>query len=344
MNTEIQIKTSSPAEQTSVEVADVQVDKEAQKQKIFRNLFQHGKLVKIHISQWSMRSHLSKDELETKEELPDFVIPGVKFLIKPEVANKFTKLEKKARNYLRKNSLPYLTDCFVPSTKYIEVMTQLEGYREEWEKLVAEFLQNYDTYKNEMLQSHPQWYDRLVSCYPKKEHLVDRFGFLIVSYEIQIPTNLEKIDVHSFILREQKEEEVKSKLEKRLREQQDLILKSAEKFAFDAAYQLRETVNETVTALIQKIQKKQLVTKTNKSTLKNLITDFRAMNLLDDKEMSNKLNTLDKILDSNESFDEAENKIGLTALQDALNDIKKTADNLSDVDTLSGEFFRKLAI
>jgi len=313
-----------------------------QREQTLASLFQKGKLVKIHISQWSMWAGLAKDEIATTEVIPDIIKPGAKRLIKKSVMEEFKRIEGQARNYLRRNSFDFFSDALVPIPAYLEVMTQLDTYKDQFEAAADNLLVHYEEYQTDMMQTYHEWADRLVGCYPTKETLRSKFRFTIISYEITMPTNMEKIDVHEMIAREQTEQEVAVRMEARIREQQDAILKQAEQCAFEAAHKIRDKIGAIATSLILKVKAGHVVTKTNRNTLTNLVKDFRNMNLLDDVKMAEQITSLESVLDKHDEF--KNNTSAVEELDSVLSSIKVTAENASDVDALTGEFFRKLTI
>ncbi len=303
-------------------------------------LFQSGKLVKLHIGMWSMQYSLDEDDLGVKD-IPDIVKLGQKFLIKPEQYLKFKKVESAARNFLRKKSFNYMSDSFVPINAFIPVMDELAKYKQEFSALVKEFIDNYETHKQEMFDAYPEWRSKLERFYPKADSLEEKFYFSVMAYEISMPKEIQEVDVHTELLREKKVEDYMRDMNTRMEQEKAKLLKEAEKFAFEAATSLRDKINEAALHVANKIAKKQVVSKTNVATLKNVIQDFKLLNFLDDKAMSEQLNKLETVLNENTEFrsDDA-----IKDLDSALGSIKTLIDTASDVSNITGEYYRKISL
>lgn len=307
-----------------------------------KNLFQNGKLVKIHVGMWSMAHALTKEDLDYQGDLPDIVQPGKKFLIKPKYYNEFKRIENQARGYLRRNSFNYLTDSFVPAAKFVSVLTELRSIKEEYDKLADEFCQNYEELKQETLDAYPEWKHKLERFYPKNDlALRSRFSFIIQAYEIQMPRNFENIDIHQHLLREKNEQEVREAFEREMAVQQQELLKNAEAFVFDSAKQLREKVTESVNGILARIHAGHNISKANIKTLQNTQKMFHEMNIFDDKEVVVALNKLDEIIELNPNGIK-DDKSATNKLELIIKEIKQVTEDIDNIANASGEFYRNL--
>lgn len=313
-------------------------------QSYYDKLFQDGFLVNLHIRIWGMGVSLNEEDLDIEEKLPKIIKLGKKMLIKPEVLNKFKNLEGKARRYLYKSSFPFpIADAhFVPKKKLGDVILELDKYKTDFYRLAEEFFHHYEEHKQEVLDSYPEYREVLTPLYPPVDELRGKFSFNKSIFEIAMPQDLTEIDIRELMDRERATTEVKEQIEGEMRAQYEQSMRQLEQFGAEAASALRAQVMDVCETLIGKISKKELISKSNLNSVKDMIKDFQDLNFMDDKAVSSELQKLQTILEHGHNFktDEA----ALQTLNIALTSVVTEAKNLADVRYLGGEYFRPLKI
>jgi len=319
----------------------INIDKTPLEQR-FQKLFQNGKLVQVHVSQWSMTYALSDADLKLEEAPPQFATLGKKKLMSDEVRLKFKRLEAAARSFLATNSFKFpIADAhFVPHKKVIDVVLQLNKFREEFYKEVDTFLANYEKYKQEFLDSFPAHRDSLEPFYPPVADLRAKFSFSVDVYETAVPSALKTLKMEDLVAQSIAVEANQKKFEAQMQAQYQESVRQMENFVREANVALRSKVVETFQTVANKIRNKEVVTATNVKSLRNIIHQFDDLDFFDDNEVQAKLAEVKKLVREGADFkDDAE---AVAALETAVNQVLTVASNVTDVDSVSGRYFRKL--
>ena len=311
----------------------------------YNKLFQDGYLVNIHVSVWGMSANLSEDDLKI-QKVSKFIKLGKKMLIDPEQLNVFKNIESKGRRYLYKNSydFPIADAHFVPKKRLSAVFDHLDEIRGEFYAQKRDFLANYETYKEAVLE-HEEYKDIkevLRSLYPTVADLEHKFAFSTSVFELTMPRALEETNIQDLISRDQAEVEVKKKLEAQLADQHRRSLQQIDRFAEDAVQSLRGQLFSACEAITQKIKSGEIVSKSNISSIKAEIANFHALNFLDDTAVSSEIERLEKLLDGAHNFKTDKNAVA--TLDQALKCVMDKTDKFSDVSTIRGKYFRKFNV
>lgn len=310
----------------------------------YDKLFQDGFLVSIHVSKWGMSTHLSKEDIEYEKAVPAIFKLGKKMLIDPERFNEFSRVEGKARRYLATNSydFPIGEAHFVPKKKVREVLVNLDKVKQEFMKLKTRFIENYETYKEDILGKYPELADSLRPLYPQKEDLNTRFNFSVSIYEIRMPKELGEVNIQDLIDREEAKQEVRDEMEQELANYYKSSMNKLEKFTEDAAKLLRAQMVNMCTSVINKIKNKEVVTKTNIKMIREEIDNFRKLNFTDDQLVADEIEKLSQVVAGNVNY--KTDKEALAELNNALTDVLDKANNVSDLSVISGKYFRAIKI
>jgi hypothetical protein len=323
-------------------------------QKYYDKVFQDGKLVNIHIGMWGMSYNLVEEDIKLDNKLPETIKLGKKMLIKPAVYNKFKNFEQKIRKYLYVNSFdfPLVSQAhFVPKAKYLEVHSKLNELRDEYLKMVDEFVEKYEDYKKEAIAYYQEHKDTvkvedLEAYYPSVANIKKKFYFDIVSFEIALPAEFAQLNLQDEIDREIAGNDAKQQaLENYKVEYNKQIgthMSKISDFVGEVTSTLRAKVVEHCTVALNKITKKEVVSDANIKTLLKHIHEFRDMNFVDDKAVEAELSKVEQLLGGNHDFAKDKDAIGL--LQQHLNSVVNEAKTMTDVANVSGEYFRKLRV
>jgi hypothetical protein len=323
-------------------------------QKYYDKVFQDGKLVNIHIGMWGMSYNLVEEDIKLENKLPETIKLGKKMLIKPAVYNKFKSKEQSIRKYLYANSFsfPLVAQAhFVPKNKFTDVYNKLVEMREEYMKMVDEFVEKYEDYKAEVVayyKEHQATVDisDIEGYYPSKEAVRAKFYFDIVSFEISLPTEFKELNLQTEIAREEAAGEAKKQAQdvysREYRRQLDTHMQKVNDFVNDVTTTLRTNVAEHCRIVLGKIKKKEIASESNIKTLLKHIDDFKSMNFINDTVIEEQLGKVQALLTSGSDFEKDKDAIQL--LQTHLKAVVKEAENLTDVANISGEYFRKLSV
>jgi Protein of unknown function (DUF3150) len=309
----------------------------------YTKLFTDGVLLDLLIRKWGMSATLDEEDLDIKK-VPDIFRLGKKLLIKPAIFNQFSQIEQRARTYLKKCSRPFpiSQNYFVPLESLPEVEIKLNSFKEEYEELTTNFLENYEFYKEEVLTDFSDYRDILKPCYPALAEIRNKFEFSYTQFRIDMPTAFEKVDIHVKLAEEKQVQDLmvqhQIKFQEQVEKQINLIINFAESSVLD----LRKGINRACALIVTKIKNGDIVSSTNKKTLLNEIYNFKKLNVFEDKMMENQLDKLESLLleDRNFKDDTDSRKI----LNDYLNDVMDIAINTSDVSSITGEYLRSIEI
>lgn len=321
-------------------------------QKYYDKVFQDGKLVNINIGMWGMSYNLTETDIKLDNQLPETIKLGKKMLIKPAVYNKFKGLEQKARRYLYANSFdfPLVSQAhFVPKPKYLDVYKQLNVLREEYLAMVDEFVEKYEDYKKEALDYYEEHKDvlnieDLEKFYPSREHVRGKFKFDITSFEISLPTQFNELNLQDEIQRElftnEEQQKARDKYMEEYKKQVQIHTNKLSEFMTDVTATVRSELANHLKIVIEKIDANQVVSPGSIRNIQKQINEFRAMNFADDKAIEAELINLEKMISKDVDYSKGSNAIDL--LKQHLSSVVKSAENISDVANVSGEYFRKI--
>lgn len=322
-------------------------------QQYYDKVFSDGKLVNVHIGMWGMSHNLVEEDIELNNKLPETIKLGKKMLIKPAVYNKFKSMEQKIRNYLYTNSFsfPLVSQAhFVPKTKYLEVYNKLTEYKQEYMQMAQEFFDKYEEYKTEAISYYKEFKTTenidLESFYPSLELIKKKFYIDIASFEISLPTSFAEINLHTEVARQEAADEARQEAlqgySKEYQNQMDLHMQKINDFTQEVISTLRANVIEHCNVALKKISKKDVVSDSNIRILLGHIQDFRKMNFLEDKSIEQELQKVESLLNSDRDF--TKDKDAISLLQQHLTTTVQEATNLSDLDTTTGRYFRKISV
>jgi hypothetical protein len=319
-------------------------------QNYYDKVFQDGKLVNVNFGMWGMSYNLEAEDIKLENELPDEIQLGKKFLIKKAVYNKFKAFENKVRRYLYTNSFnfPLVSQAhFVPKTKYFKVYEQLSELREQYAEMCEEFFEKYESYKQEAIDFYTEHknsvnIENIEKFYPLLADLRKKFYLDIVSFEISLPTSFAQIDLHDEIQREEKANEAASKYAAEYQKQITTQMAKIGDFVNDVTATLRSNVVEHCSVALDKLKNKEVMSTKNIQKLLGHIQEFKDMNFVEDKVIASKLSEMEQFLNGDRDF--AKDKDALGLLQQHLTNIVTEAKSMSDLSSVSGEYFRKLNI
>lgn len=307
----------------------------------YQRLFKDGKLVQVHVSKWGMGYTTRTKENELEKDLPDFYKPGKRMLIPDETRLAFQRLETQARMYLHANSLQYQAydSHFVPRKKLVEVMLTLAKMKRDYYKLVDEFIANYEQYKQEMLDKYPEHREILEPYYPPADKVRQKFSFSVSMYQAAFP-DLDTVSMADLLAQNDAVEELKEEFKAQMEDQRQQALSNMEGFVAESIKLLRGQIVEVFETITAKIQNREVISKTNIKSIQAVIQDFQGLDFFNDKEVQAKLKDVQALL--RQDLDFKDNHKAILRLQATLGEALTAARNMSDVNALTGGYFRNI--
>lgn len=305
-------------------------------------LFLDGTLIDLHISYWRGRRPLSAGDLSVNpDDVPDIFSLGNKLVVPKETMFTFDNIYSASFGIISKYTFPFPTRArFVPYSVLEMVLHELKVRKTMFEERVDSFVENYDTYRQQMIDKYPEHSEALSREYITTTELRKKFKYEYSLYEISLPKSLrfkavqERDAVEDARARERALAQAEEEYRKQFQEQID-------EFLGGSVGKLREAVGGAVANLAERLQEGDAITKGSLDSLKRTIEKFRTLNFVGDKSVEEKLTELEAMIpESGKKFEEGEFKKGF---QMALSSVTETLME-SDISVVTGEYKRKLRL
>lgn len=309
----------------------------------FKKAFQDGKLVQVHVGKWGMSFQLDEKDIGV-ENVPAIVRLGKKMLIPDEVRKGFNRVETSARNFLKGRSFKFpIADAhFVVQKQLVPLLEQLSLFKDEYQKLTDEFIKQYPAHKEQILSEYPALREGLEPCYPPIDHVAKKFYFDVAVFEVAFPQEIKEVSVAEITAQNQAVEEYKGKYKQQMDAQYQTALSHMDDFVKEAARSLRGQVVETFETIAKKMASGELVTGKNIKSIKTMLSAFEGMDFFDDAVVKEQLAQVQSLVNSDKDF--KEDATAITALRTAIDNTLTVAKNMSDIDTITGRYFRKIEV
>lgn len=333
------------------------------------NIFSDGVLVDINVSYWSGAKILTAKDLGLKEEeIAEAFSLGRKMLVPREIIRKFRAIESKARFIVERNSFkfPIGNARFIPKKKFPKVFDALKEYQQEYNALVNTLITNYNSYRKEMIPVYAKAaeiafmkqlpsthefsiedmekdkYDfvynfltRINSHYPDAESLRGKFSLDWDIYEIALPRmkkgNAESIADNEF-KKQIADEEYRTQAQEKIGN-----------FIEEVVTALRNETVSLCTHVIDNITKGKIVRKQTLKSINDFIDNFRELNFVGDQKIEDQLDSLKKdFLDAYSPKNISKRTELKVELVRRLHDLSEVAANVTDVNSVTGEYRRKV--
>ena len=294
-------------------------------------MFKDGVLVDLHIGFW--RAHKSLDPIDLKmrrEDIPDIFKLGTKLLMPQEELKKFNNLEHKARKRLEALSFPFFvgTTCrFVPLKSLQQVVEDLKKAKVEFEYLVSHMIDNYRDNREKMLIQYHDIRESLEPFYPTITALYNKYYFKWNVFEIG--------EITEACASELKEEY--DNFKRKLSEEFNIFLESSVK-------ELRSEVSSTCVKLLKRIENGEIIKDQTINSVRNVIDRFEKLNFVGDLKVSQSLEMLKGMIATGSGKDFSESVEMKQRLGNLAKEVSVAANDLSDIDTITGEYLRKIRV
>jgi hypothetical protein len=293
-----------------------------------------------------MAARLNEADLPLAEgsKLPDFVKLGNKMLIDETELKKFSKIENSARSYLRAHAhmFPIAQAHFVPNKTLLGVLEKLEEFRVKYFELVEAFVANYDTLKEAMLTKHTEHRATLEPYYPAAVHIRHRFGFQVGIFEVSFPKQMKAIDLASVQAEATAREAMQLKFEAEWRKQYSQSMQEVDSFLTNAVASTRGRIVEVFDTIANKIKNRDVISTVNVKTMSGIIEAFDGLDFLNDASVRSKLDNVKGLLAAGRDF--KEDNEAIASLSSAINEVLDVARSTTDLDSLTGDYIRRIEI
>jgi len=315
------------------------------------SIFDKGALFNLTIGTWSGRKMLSDEDMRRMGQDPDalpadIVNYGRKLLVPKSELQKITTVELKARNHLRKYSVPFgaTSARFVPITKLASIEAQLIAWREEFFEAVDSFVKRFGDMRQAVQDAHPEFYDRcLKNHYPgNPAKLREKFRFDWATFKMS-PFDIQETDYNELIVEDKVRQEMLAERRKMAKEQ-------AGKFMEEYVGTLRKGVVDFCELMTARVQgkpygeedKSKKLTGRTIGTFRKAIQKFKDMNIWGDDDIDKMLTKFrDDYLDEGASVKDLGGGLSNDVAK-ALKAIREKAEE--DVSSQFGGLKRKVVI
>lgn len=280
----------------------------------FSNIFANGVLVDIDVHMWTGQKQLTPEDLGiNSNNLSKAFKLGKKALVPPEVIGQFRHIDYKARQLLITNSFPFEfgNARFVPKKKFVEFSEKIEELQKEFNKLADEFIDKYPHYKIEMRKYYTQAahsaYDRLSQIkgfdktrdefvnqfiarvdtfYPSQDKLREKFSLDYVAFQMALP------DLSQATIDDIAEEGTKVKMIEQA--YQKVLTDRVRGYVNKILDELRTKANDVLSLVAENIKNGKRFSEATISMLKNMISDYRKMDIIGDTSFQAKLDSFER--------------------------------------------------
>lgn len=300
------------------------------------SIFDDGVLVDLDIGYWLAKSRNTARDLGVKEEkLPKYVIGlGTKRLVPKSLSDRWRRIAGKARYTVRRYSFPFpIGDCaFVPMKAVPKVEDRLRALQQDFDHERKYLVKNYDKIQTATTKQFPV----LKPLYPQKAVVSSKFYFTWQLFSVKLPkqAQLAATSRRKAQAAEQAQQRAAAELEKRV-----------QGFVNEAVKTLRAKTAEICEKIADKIKTKEVVTQRSLTELNSFIERFKLMNFAGDDEVERRLEALQReVLQGNKADDFADDEALRTALVSSLNDVRKAAEQVTDIASVTGGYRRRIAV
>jgi len=333
------------------------------------NIFKDGLLAYVHVCYCTFQMSLTAEDLGLKEEdIADAFSLGRKMLVPADVMREFRAVEGRARRVVDENSFqfPISNARFITRRKFPKVLEALKKCQGEYMALVNKLVVNYDKHKTEMLTVYrqaaeiaygrqpaktefgpefdperdkqefvSQFLTRVNALYPAIESLPGRFSLDWDVYEIALP-RMRQADSGA-IVENEKMAQIATE------EYQLQMQKKIGGFIDNVVTTLRHETMELCSRISNNIKDGKVVKSTTLNSLGRFVEKFRELNFVGDQKVEAQLELLQKEFLDVHSNEQITEQVDLQdELKRRLNLLIDSASDMTDVNSITGEYKRKI--
>jgi len=283
-------------------------------------IFEDGVLVDLDVGCWSGQATLQAADLKLKQhEIPAIFKLGKKWLIEPDVLQPIRVIEREGRMTLKAWAFdfPIGGARFVPKASLGRVIDRLDDLKAQFDLAVETFLSEYAGRTVEMLERYPDHRDALEAYYPHLDSLKKKFSFRYTVYAVELPEGNNAIRP----------------------EHRNALAERLATFADDVALELRKQTANLFTKIAGRLKRDEVVSTATLKKMRDFMDRFELLNFMSDEEVTLRMKRLRAVI--NGMGDEEAVTPDLAA---AIDQVARVADDLTDVDTVTGEYKRRILV
>jgi hypothetical protein len=335
-----------------------------------QNIYTDGVLTDVNVRYWTAAIMLNAEDMSLKDtDIVDAFKLGKKLLIPQEVIHEFRAIEGRARRVVEKNSFqfPIGNARFVPRTKFAKVVKALQQCQDEYAELTNKLVENYDTYRQEMIPVYRQaaetafvaqtptgvqefnledreqektefvnkFLQRIQTSYPAVDTLRSKFSLTWDIYEIALP-RMRKGDENQIIATEAGRQFA-------IQEYQVQMQKKIGNFLDDVVTTLRTETVALCSRVAKNIKDGKVVNSRTLKSIRDYIDQVKEMNFVGDKKVEDQLNNLQRDFLNVHSTETITSDVELQdELKRRLGDLAAVVGDMTDVNSVTGEYRRKI--
>ena len=300
-------------------------------------MFLDGVLISLNINFWRGRVALDPQDLGL-EQVPEIFTLGRKWVVPREALEEFQTIYARADWLTDRFAFPFPTKAhFVPYGVLPAVLKELAELRERFHKATETLLDNYEQYRQQMVDAHPLHADALRRAYITPAALRKRFHFDYLLFEVRLPSEMRMRQIG---LR-QAQAEIAGRQEA-VGEFRQQWAEQMEQFVDRAVRSLRGSVAEALPAFNARVANGEEVSGRGLGSIRRAVERFRELNFVGDGEVEAKLRELEGLVpESAKAYrDDAAVQAALAqASAEALAMLRE-----SDVSKITGEYRRRVLL
>jgi hypothetical protein len=258
----------------------------------------------------------------------------------------FDTIESRARGVLKLKQMaipfPIGAAHFIPTSKVSAVLGKLNEYRDQFFKEVDGFVEQYTEIMEGYLNENEAHRSKLEKYYPAAGTLRNKFRFNIGMFTIAFPSKMDELSVQTLQAQQVAEREILDKQRSDLEAAYNENFQTLNTFLTDAVSHVRGNIIEAFSNVAEKLRTGKVISSRNLSSLSQVVESFNEVNFLNDSAVAEQLKAVQQLIFTGQDFkNDAEAK---DALQVAIGQVLDAAQNVSDVDSITGEYVRRIQV
>ena len=241
------------------------------------NVFEKGVLVQIKTSVWTGKIKASTAAVNKTDADADFLSVH-KSLVSKECLKPIESIRNLAKGWVANRSLPFTVTgvLFIPKDMIDVVDEKLREHQEQFYARVNDFVEDYDTFTRQAKDKLGELYNP--TDYPKD--IRRKFSFEWNFFVMAAPDRMSILSPEIYA-----------------REKENFQA-TMDEFEQTAMQALRKNFGEMISRIADRLsgEKKKTFKDTTITNLRQFISDFRAMNITDDKDLENLVARADECL------------------------------------------------
>jgi hypothetical protein len=285
--------------------------------------------MQVRVKRWPGQTKLQAEDLDLEEsDVAENIVLGHRKLYPEDWRAKFSKIQGKAINYLKSNSLPFLLDNVraVPRMRIDKIVTNLNAFKAQYMELVEEFCDSREEIIIQMLQDYPDTFK--ANDIPERAKLRKKFDMWWAIFEVKGPDTSELDSEELIEAYNQAQQEVNEKMAQ---------------FVEESVILLRKKIGQTVEALAKKLADGKVIKNSSIESVKSIHSWFKELNVFGDKDIDAALDKLKNALPEDAAFFKGNKDLQMQVSKLA-DEVMKKAVALDDLGEISGKYVRVVEV